>query len=224
MTTGTTKRRRAGQQVADVPSPRGQKTGPRLLKAGTPKKAAAKTSILATEKARAVGRPTKFDPLFCQQVAKLCRLGATDKEIADFFVISTATLDRWKNEHPEFLSSIKASKLFADAHVADALYRRALGYSHAEMDIRTVALGGNAGSEIVQTPTTKHFPPDTTAAIFWLKNRQPAAWRDRVEMAVTNDLMPDKAKLLEMAVIMDAAREREVAMLAERRALGYLGD
>lgn len=28
----------------------------------------------------------------------------------------------------------------------------------------------------------EHYPPDTTAAIFWLKNRQPAKWRDKKEV------------------------------------------
>jgi hypothetical protein len=30
----------------------------------------------------------------------------------------------------------------------------------------------------VYAPYVEHVPPDTTAAIFWLKNRDPARWRD----------------------------------------------
>ena len=54
-----------------------------------------------------VGRPTKYDPKYIEQVYKLCLLGATDSDMANFFNISEATLNNWKIEYPEFLESIK---------------------------------------------------------------------------------------------------------------------
>jgi len=120
-----------------------------------------------------MGRPTKYRPEYAQQVEHLCLLGLTDKEIADYLGVAESTLNKWKNDFPEFSESIKKGKTFADGAVAGALYNRALGYSHPEDDIRSV------GGEIVITPTIKHYPPDTGAAIFWLKNRQPAKWRDK---------------------------------------------
>ncbi len=120
-----------------------------------------------------MGRPTKYRPEYAEQVENLCLLGLTDKEIADSLGVSESTINKWKTEFSEFSESIKKGKTFADGAVAGALYNRALGYSHPEDDIRSV------GGEIVITPTIKHYPPDTGAAIFWLKNRQQAKWRDK---------------------------------------------
>lgn len=122
------------------------------------------------------GRPSKYDPAKApEQAYKLCLLGATDKELADFFGVSEQTLNNWKSQHPEFLESLNLGKSDADARVAESLFKRALGYSHPEDDIRV------ANGEIVITPTIKHYPPDTAAAIFWLKNRQRGKWRDKIE-------------------------------------------
>jgi hypothetical protein len=118
------------------------------------------------------GRPSKFKPEHVEQAAKLAKLGATDREIADFFEVSEATIYRWKNDQPEFCEALKVGKEAADARVEQSLYRRALGYSHDAVKISTVE------GQIVQTPYVEHYPPDTTAAIFWLKNRRSDEWRD----------------------------------------------
>lgn len=132
------------------------------------------------------GRPSKYRSEFAEQVVKLCRLGATDVELAEFFGVSESTLNNWKKAHPGFLESLKKGKTLADAEVADKLFKRATGYEHPEDDIRAVSVGGGM-SQIVITPTIKHYPPDTAAAIFWLKNRQPAKWRDKVEAEGKDD-------------------------------------
>lgn len=121
------------------------------------------------------GRPSKYRPEYPEQAAKLCMLGATDAQLADFFAVAVATINLWKVQHPEFSESIKVPKEQADQRVEQSLYRRAMGYEHDETDIRVV------GTKLVKTPTRKHYPPDTTAAIFWLKNRDPKNWRDRIE-------------------------------------------
>ena len=119
------------------------------------------------------GRPSKYKPEFVKQAEKLCRLGATDAEMADFFQVTLSTLSLWKVKHQEFSDSLKLGKEVADKRVEEALYNRALGYSHEETDIRVV------DGAIMETPMIKHYPPDTTAAIFWLKNRRPDEWRDK---------------------------------------------
>ena len=124
--------------------------------------------------------------MFCEQVAKLAKLGATDKEMADFFEVSEQTLNTWKKEHPEFLESLKEGKEKADAEVADRLYQRAMGYSHADVHI------SNYQGEVTLTPITKHYPPDPTSAIFWLKNRQRDKWRDKTDHEVTGKLEVEK--------------------------------
>ncbi len=125
------------------------------------------------------GRPTKYNPESCIHVEKFCRLGATDKEIADFLDIAESTLNEWKKQYPEFSESLKRGKILADSNVADSLYQRALGYSHPDTDIRV------CDGMIVETPLVKHYPPDSTAAIFWLKNRRSKEWRDKQEIAHT---------------------------------------
>jgi hypothetical protein len=101
-------------------------------------------------------------------------LGATDEEMAAFFSVATSTFYLWQRKHPEFRQALKEGKLVADATVAESLYKRALGYSHKAVKIVADA---KTGTEHI-VPYTEHYPPDTTAAIFWLKNRRRADWRD----------------------------------------------
>ncbi len=122
------------------------------------------------------GRPTRYKTEYCEQAFKLCLLGATDAQLSDFFKISEKTLCNWKKKYPKFLQALKDGKAVADAKVAVSLYERAIGYSHPEDKIFN-----NNGTPLV-VPTVKHYPPDTTAGIFWLKNRNPTQWRDKREI------------------------------------------
>lgn len=132
-----------------------------------------------TEK-HAGGRPSKYDEKFNEQVYKLCLLGATDKEMADFFQIDEATFHRWKHDYPQFCDSLTRGKMSADADVAKSLYQRARGYEHKETITATFQ------GKITDTmDVIKHYPPDTPAATLWLKNRQPNKWRDKVETEIT---------------------------------------
>lgn len=125
-----------------------------------------------------MARPSKFKTEYVEQAKKLCALGATDVEIGDFFGVDVRTIYRWKAENEEFCHALKVSKEIADARVERSLFARANGYEHDEVDIRAV------NGVIVQTPIRKYYPPDTTAAIFWLKNRKPEEWRDKVEQKI----------------------------------------
>lgn len=149
------------------------------------------------------GRPSAYKAEYCEQVEKLCRLGATDKEIADFFSVAESTINKWKKDYPEFSESLKKGKLLADANVADRLYQRAIGFAHESEEIKVIMGGkqksksddtdsedpGSAAGDhpnIVRVPILKQYPPDTVACIFWLKNRQKEKWRDKVEQGFTN--------------------------------------
>jgi hypothetical protein len=107
-----------------------------------------------------MGRPSLYKPEYARQAEKLCNFGATDAELGDFFGVSRNTILAWKNEHSEFGKAMAAGKDSFDSRVVDALFARATGYTD---------------------PDGKHYPPDTTAMIFWLKNRIPAQWRDKVD-------------------------------------------
>lgn len=126
------------------------------------------------------GRPTSYKEEYNEQAYKLCLLGATDSDMADFFSVDESTVNNWKIAHPEFLESIKRGKIQADAKIAQSLYHRAKGYKAP--DIISASFQGT----IITEEVIKHYPPDTTAAIFWLKNRQPAKWRDKQEIDHTS--------------------------------------
>lgn len=119
------------------------------------------------------GRPSKYRPEYVDQARKLAMLGLTNEEMAKFFEVGQTTFDRWMADKPEFRGAIKAAKELADADVVASLYHRAVGYEHPEDDIRAI------NGKIVITPTIKRYPPDPASMIFWLKNRQPARWRDK---------------------------------------------
>lgn len=126
-----------------------------------------------------MARPTDYRKEYAEQARKLCLLGYTDKQLADFFNVNERTINRWKIDHPEFCQSIKKGKEVADIEVIESLYKRAVGFEYDEMELKT---DGNAKSKRV---IKKLVIPDTTAQIFWLKNRQPEMWRDKQEREIT---------------------------------------
>lgn len=125
------------------------------------------------------GRPTKYKAEYAEQAYKFCLLGADDNRLATFFEVDVATINRWKESHPQFCESLKNGKEKADSEIAHALYHRAKGYSH-----KAVKIFNNQG-EIITENYTEHYPPDTGAAMAWLKNRQPAHWRDKQDIEHT---------------------------------------
>lgn len=124
------------------------------------------------------GRPSLYKPEYSEQAFRLCLLGMTNQELAKYFDVADTTIDKWIKEIPEFSGSIKSGRADADANVTVSLYKRGLGYSHPDIDIRVI------DGIIVKTEIIKHYPPDPAAMIFWLKNRQIGRWRDRVDQDV----------------------------------------
>ena len=130
------------------------------------------------------GAPAIYDPeKHPRMAARACRAGFIDQELAELFGVSLSAIDKWKQKHPEFRTALQNGKCHADLEVTEALYHRATGYSHEAVKIFNTEEGP------VYAPYTEHYPPDTGAATFWLKNRQPEKWRDRVE--VTGDGVGD---------------------------------
>ncbi|MFT3847898.1 MAG: hypothetical protein QM739_04250 [Propionivibrio sp.] len=157
------------------------------------------------------GRPTLYQAAYAEQARRLALLGQTDAEMAAFFGVAERTIHYWKEAHPDFLQSLKEGKEEADAHVAESLYRAAIGGSTiTETKVQSDAEGNIVG----RTTETKQVPANTTAMIFWLKNRQPDKWRDRVEAEVSVSGVGELAGVYEDA--MKRARERQQAILAER--------
>jgi DNA-binding XRE family transcriptional regulator len=121
------------------------------------------------------GRPSKKDLINLEQLMILAAFGLTDVQLAQVFGISEKTLNSYKKDE-RFLQSLKKGKEISDNRVVRSLFERATGYEHPEVDIRVV------DHAIVQTELIKHYPPDPTSMIFWLKNRNPEQWKDRVEI------------------------------------------
>lgn len=125
-----------------------------------------------------MGRPTKYKPEYVKQAKKLCLLGATDKDLAVFFEVNEDTINEWKKKQPKFSESLKDAKTESDAKVVKSLYQRAIGYDCVDTKFATFE-----GKITDEREYIKHYAPDVTAQIFWLKNRQPEDWRDVQEFA-----------------------------------------
>jgi len=125
--------------------------------------------------AHAGGRPSKFNTINLDKLKFLVeQKGFTDRDLAVFFDINVDTLFEWKKKHPEFSESLKDWKKSADERVERSLYERACGYSHHSEEVFC------AFGKVTRVKTIKHYPPSEVACIFWLKNRQPDRWREKV--------------------------------------------
>jgi transposase-like protein len=115
------------------------------------------------------------------------RDGATDKEMMEALGISNQTFYNWKRLHPEFAEALRKGKEIIDRQVETALFKRATGYQYDEV---TRQLAEKYNPETGETEemlievkrVTKEVPADTTAAIFWLKNRKPEQWKDKKQI------------------------------------------
>lgn len=118
------------------------------------------------------------------------RSGLSDEQIAHNMGIHPATLYKWMNEYGEIKEAIKKGKEVADFEVENAMYKAALGYETEE--VKTYVEETANGQKKRVEKTKKHVAPNVTAQIFWLKNRKPTAWRDRVEQQIDANVSTDK--------------------------------
>lgn len=137
-----------------------------------------------------VGRPTKYKEEYNEQAYKLCLLGHTDAEMAEFFEVDVSTIHRWKIDYPEFCDSIKKGKEIADMDVAVKLLERAKGATvmrQQAIKMKDVQYS-NDGKKISEEERIEvvdlvhQEAPDTTALIFWLKNRKSSQWKDKQDI------------------------------------------
>ena len=138
-----------------------------------------------------------YRPEYAGQAEKLCLLlGATDDDLAAFFDVSQRAINRWKVRHPFFAQALQRGKLVADGHIAESLYRQAKGHYTVK---RTKVFADPKTQTKMEIEYEEEQLPNVVAAMFWLKNRQPAKWRDRQKVEVGNlDAMTDE-QLAEIA-------------------------
>lgn len=120
------------------------------------------------------------------KVQAWARDGLTEKQIAGNIGVSEQTLNVWKNRFPELVEALKKGKEVIDFEVENKLLQRAMGFEYEEVETFVEEVDGVQKKKIRRTK--KHALPDTTAQIFWLKNRKRAEWRDRHEMQHSGDV------------------------------------
>lgn len=133
-----------------------------------------------------MGRPTDYRPEFAAEAMLLCQRGATDAQLADAFDVTVRTINRWKVTHGEFADAVRKGKEPADDRVEDTLYHRAMGTEYEKahpFKVKKITYGPDGKKlmeeEKIEVVMVKEvIPADTTALIFWLKNRRKDAWRD----------------------------------------------
>lgn len=125
---------------------------------------------------------TKIEPRLLE-IAAWCRDGHTEEQMSKALGISRATLYKFKLEKIELLNALRINKAIADITVENSLYKRANGYTYKETtrEARTDK-DGNIVSKYAKE-VEKEVLPDTTAQLFWLKNRNHQKWRDKRQEA-----------------------------------------
>jgi hypothetical protein len=109
-----------------------------------------------TDEAPTRGRPSKYDPAFCETAEHILSEGYSEAVLAGELGVCIDTVTEWKKVHPDFSASIKIG--------------RAKGARVWEDRLKALA-ERNEGN--------------ATGIIFGLKNRQPDAWKDKTEVDAT---------------------------------------
>lgn len=115
-------------------------------------------------------------------------LGYSAKNIAEVLGVKAPTLQSWRTCYPSFANAWWSGGDIADAKVARALFKRAIGYRHPD----TKLFYDRENGGIVSHDVIKYYPPDTVAGQYWLNNRQPTLWKSSTSTALTN---PDGSNL-----------------------------
>lgn len=121
------------------------------------------------------GPKPKFNEKLAELFIRLSKDGKTVEQIADVTGVTSRTLRLWMAKNPDLFHAVKEARQVADELVEAALFSRATGYSHPET--KAFCYEGC----IVTEDLEKHYPPDTQAAMFWLRNRQPERWKEKTE-------------------------------------------
>ena len=163
-----------------------------------------------------MGRPTKFDPAILGTVTRLCRLGATNPQIAEAIDVSEATVQRWMRSRKDFRLAVKQGKVEADMVANDNLYARCQFHRYTKtIPFKVKDVTYDQGRRLRETERVELveveevLPPDTTALIFWHKNRQPAVWRDRHDLTSAGEKI--SAGVLAVPLPLNAAEWGTVA-------------
>lgn len=137
-----------------------------------------------------MGRPSLYDPSYCQIAEKLCQNGATEQELADYLGTSLGSLQRWKLLQDDFRFATRMGKATVDDRVERSLLERALGSTWVEeqpITLREVRINLDTKERVESqrvelVRVQRSAPPDTNAAFIWLRNRRGKDWKDKMEV------------------------------------------
>ena len=123
-----------------------------------------------------------FRTEYIEHAYRLSLLGLSDEHKSKFFNVTRKTFLYWQEQVPEFKDAVWRGKEIADGQVANAMFNKAVGYNRTEDHIT------QHNGVVAVTKYTKHYPADTTAGIFWLKNKQRDTWSDMKRISSTLDV------------------------------------
>lgn len=138
-----------------------------------------------------MARPTKYKAEYVKVAKKMCEMGATVPDLAEALDVAESTVKLWAVQHQAFSDALRVGREPVDSRVERSLYERAIGYSHPDTDIRVIE------GQIVKTEITKHYPPDTKAALAWLYNRKGDKWHPQPDAQTGTDMAGVLAKLID---------------------------
>jgi len=142
------------------------------------------------------GRPILYKAENGELARKFCLLGATNEDLAGLFDVAVRTIDNWIATIPEFAAAVQQGRDIADAAVVQSLHSRATGYSYETEKIF------HYRGDVRKVLHTVHYPPDTTACMFWLRNRRRRHWLEKAEPR-----REEEEEEFDMARALDAAGE-----------------
>ena len=129
-----------------------------------------------------------LEPVGLLKIEAWARDGLINEQIAHNIGIRRETLSEWAKKYPNISNALKRGKEVPDIEVENSLYKRAVGYNYTETT-KELKLNPSTGKfeMMITKEVTKHVVPDTTAEIFWLKNRKPDVWKDKQEVQTQFD-------------------------------------
>jgi hypothetical protein len=152
------------------------------------------------EREKENNRKLSFKNDFVRQVYYLAKLGAKDVDMAAFFGVHETTIIEWKRTNEDFNWAVLEGKWMFDFKVVESLGQRALGYDYEEVEYAQHVSRSGAINTLKKI-TKKHIPPDVTAIIFWLKNRQSEMWADVNKTEINANMQMNIAKKIDVTIL-----------------------
>ena len=112
--------------------------------------------------------------------------GAGLDEIAEKIGINRSTLFKYQNKYKDFGDALKRGKEIVDSEVENSLKKECQGYTYEEtVTTRTAIIDEKTGAITdlvkVETKTYKKYArPSPTAIAYYLNNRVPDKWANRI--------------------------------------------